>query len=57
MNVSNINNIIIGDNLIRYQNETLKISNISRTWIFRFQNVEKRKFEEERTAYNNAKAR
>ncbi len=55
--MSNINNIVIGENHIKYYNEVLKISNISRTWIFRFQNVEKRKFEEEKLAYKNAKNR
>lgn len=55
--MDNINNVIIGNNLIRYQNETLKVSNISRTWIFRFQNVEKRRYEEEKMAYNSEKAR
>ena len=45
----------IGNNHIRYYNEILKISNISRTWIFRFQNVEKKKFEKEKEEYENAK--
>ncbi|MCH5209796.1 MAG: hypothetical protein J1F01_02425 [Oscillospiraceae bacterium] len=57
-NVDNVSNIVeIGNNHIKYYNETLKISNISRTWIFRFQNVEKKKFEEEKIAYANAKSR
>lgn len=55
--MDNMNSVVIGDNRIKYYDEILKISNISRTWIFRFQNVEKRKFEEEKLAYRNAKAR
>ena len=35
-------NIEIDKNNISYENEVLKISNISRTWIFRFQNKEKK---------------
>lgn len=49
------NNVIICDNWIRYYGETLKVSNISRTWIFKFQNIEKRKFEEQMLAYRNSK--
>ena len=57
-NVGNIENtVVIGNNHIKFYNENLKISNISRTWVFRFQNVEKRKFEQEKQAYENAKAR
>lgn len=56
-NGDNVNNIVeIGNNHIKYYNEILKISNITRTWIFKFQNVEKRKFEQEKLAYANAKA-
>lgn len=55
--MDNISNVIIGNNLIKYQDKTLKVSNISRTWIFRFQNIEKQKFEEKIMAYNNEKAR
>ena len=40
-NLADINNVVIGDNRVKFYNEILKISNISRTWIFRFQNVEK----------------
>ncbi len=54
--INNINNVVIGENHIKYYNEILKISNISRTWIFKFKNVEKKKFEEEKLAYKNAKA-
>ena len=53
--MANVNNVVIGENRIKYYDEILKISNISRTWVFRFQNVEKRKFEEEKRAYKNAK--
>ncbi|MCI8378395.1 MAG: hypothetical protein HFH72_07725 [Lachnospiraceae bacterium] len=53
--MANINNVVIGKNHIKYYDEILKVSNISRTWVFRFQNVEKRKFEEEKRAYKNAK--
>lgn len=60
-NIKNVNNIentvIIGNNHIKFHNEILKISNISRTWVFKFQNIEKRKFEQEKQAYVNAKAR
>ena len=57
-NVDNINSTVeIGNNHIKYYNEILKLSNISRTWIFRFQNIEKKKFEEEKAAYANAKSR
>lgn len=52
--MSNINHmVVIGNNHIRYYDEVLKISNISRTWIFRFQNIEKKKFEEAVRAYKN----
>lgn len=54
----NFSNVIeIGDNHIKYYNEILKISNISRTWIFRFQNIEKRNFEKAVLAYEEAKDR
>lgn len=57
-NIGNIENtVVIGNNHVKFYNEILKISNISRTWIFRFQNIEKRKFEQEKQAYENAKAR
>lgn len=57
-NVDNIENtVIIGDNHVKFHNEILKISNITRTWVFKFQNIEKRKFEQEKQAYENAKAR
>ena len=56
LKTQNISNIIeIGDNHIKYYNEILKISNISRTWIFRFQNIEKRNFEKAVLAYEEAK--
>ena len=56
-NAENINSIVeIGNNHLKYFNEILKISNISRTWIFRFQNIEKKKFEQEKAAYENAKS-
>ncbi len=51
-----MSNVEIGENRIKYYDEILKISNISRTWIFRFQNVEKKKFEELKLAYKNARA-
>lgn len=57
-NINNINHmVVIGNNHIRYYNEVLKISNISRTWIFRFQNIEKKKFEESMRAYENNKSK
>lgn len=56
-NLVNENEVVIGENRIKYYDEILKISNISRTWVFRFQNVEKRKFEEQKLAYKNAKTR
>lgn len=49
--------VVIGNNHIRYYNEVLKISNISRTWIFRFQNIEKKKFEEAMRAYETNKTK
>lgn len=56
--VNNIENtVVIGKNHIKFKNEILKISNISRTWIFKFQNIEKIKFEQEKQAYENAKVR
>ena len=55
--LANINNVVIGQNHIKFYDEILKILNISRTWVFRFQNVEKRKFEEQKLAYRNAKSR
>lgn len=55
--MANMNNVVIGDNRIKYYEEILKISNISRTWIFRFQNVEKRRFDEQMRDYRNAKER
>lgn len=48
--------IEIGDNHIKYNNEILKISNISRTWIFRFENVERIRYERAVSAYEEAKA-
>ena len=53
--MANENSVVIGENCIKFYNEVLKISNISRTWIFRFQNIEKKKFEEQKRAYENAK--
>lgn len=54
--MADINKVMIEENRIRYNSEVLKVSNISRTWIFKYQNIEKRKFEEEKLAYQNAKA-
>lgn len=48
-------NIEIDKNNISYENEVLKISNISRTWIFRFQNKEKKAYELEKENYERAK--
>ncbi len=53
--MANIDNVVIGENRIKYYDEVLKISNISRTWIFKFQNIQKQKFEEQKLAYKNAK--
>lgn len=50
-----MDNLVIGCNHIKYYGEILKISNISRTWIFRFQNIEKREFEKQMLAYKNCK--
>lgn len=47
-------NIEIDKNNISYENEVLKISNISRTWIFRFQNKEKKAYELEKENYERA---
>lgn len=56
-NVDNIDNIVvIGNNHIKFYNDVLKISNITRTWIFRFQNIEKLKFEEAKRIYEKNKA-
>lgn len=44
-------NIEIDKNSICYKNEVLKISNISRTWIFKFQNREKRAYETAKVDY------
>lgn len=55
--MANINSVVIGENRIKYYDEILKISNISRTWIFKYQNIEKRKFEEEKLAHKNEKTR
>ena len=49
------NNIEIDKNSICYGNEVLKISNISRTWIFKFQNKEKKAYEEAMINYEIAK--
>lgn len=58
LKTQNINDIIeIGKNHIKYYNEILKISNISRTWIFRFQNIEKRNYEKAVQAYEKDKER
>lgn len=48
-------NIEIDKNSICYGNEILKISNISRTWIFRFQNKEKKAHDIEKLKYEEAK--
>lgn len=53
--MSCINNVVIGENRIKYYDEVLKISNISRTWVFKYQNHEKKKFEEQKLAYLNDK--
>ena len=55
--MANINNVVIGENRIRYFDEILKISNISRTWVFKYQNIEKKKYEEQKLAYKNAKTK
>lgn len=58
LGIKNFSNVIeIGNNRIKYYNEILKISNISRTWIFRFQNIEKRNFEKAVLAYEEARDR
>ena len=53
--MANINNLVIGDNYIKYYDEILKISNISRTWIFKYLNLDKKKHEEEKRVYQNDK--
>lgn len=50
-----MNNVIIGDDSIKYYDEILKISNISRTWIFKFENIEKKRFEKQMQDYSDAK--
>lgn len=50
-------NIEIGKNYMRYNDEILKISNISRTWIFRFQNRERIAYQNAKQAYEEAKQR
>lgn len=59
-NINNVNNIkntvVIGHNHIKYYDEILKISNISRTWIFLFQNIEKKQFEKAMQVYEENKA-
>ena len=50
-------NIEIGNNHMRYNDEVLKISNISRIWVFRFRNREKIAFEKEKKLYETAKER
>lgn len=48
-------NIEIDKNCICYGNEVLKISNISRTWIFKFQNKEKKEYQVAKINYEIAK--
>ncbi len=48
-------NIEIDKNSICYGNEVLKISNISRTWIFKFENKEKKAYEMSKVKYEVAK--
>jgi len=50
-------NIEISKNCVRYNDEILKISNISRTWIFRFRNRERIAHENAKREYETAKAR
>lgn len=50
-------NIEIDKNSICYGNEVLKISNISRTWIFKFQNKEKKAYEVAKINYELDKKR
>ena len=54
--MTNLNKVIIGDNRIKFYDEILKVSNISRTWVFKYQNIEKRKFQEQVQVYQKAKA-
>jgi len=49
--------IEIGKNWIRYYSEELKISNISRTWIFKFQNKERKAYENAMRNYEDEKRR
>ena len=56
--MSDVNgNIEIGKNCIKYGDEVLKISSISRVWIFRFQNREKKAYEDAKRSYEDAKNR
>jgi len=48
-------NIKIGNNFIRFHNKSLKLSNISRTWIFRFDNIEKKKFIKAKEEYEKSR--
>jgi len=50
-------NIEIGNNFIRFHNKSLKLSSIARSWIFKFQNIEKKEFEKAKIEYENAKVR
>lgn len=51
----NINSIEIDKNSICYGDEVLKISNISRMWIFRFQNIKRKEHEREKQRYEDSK--
>ncbi len=54
----NYNGVIeIGKNCIRYFDEALKISNISRTYIIKYQNKERKAFEDAKIAYEIEKER
>ena len=49
-------NIKIGNNSIQFHDKIFKLSNMTRSWIFRFQNIEKQKFEKAKREYEKAKA-
>lgn len=54
--MASINNeILIGGNHIVYNDISLNVSNICRTFIFRFQNREKERYEKEKAQYNKDK--
>lgn len=53
---NNINRTVeIGNDHIKYYDSFLKISNISHTWIFKFRNIERQRYEDQKRIYENNK--